>query len=64
MQRTINEVYELIKQKKDNALNDNKRAHTLIESYKLQSQIDAYTDIIILIETSGILTKEKTAKTR
>lgn len=59
MQRTIKDIYELIQQKRENAVNDNKRPHTLIESYQLQGEIDAYTDVLRLIETSGVLENAK-----
>ena len=61
MQRTINEIYELIKQKKENALIDLKlNERNPLKSFNLQGEIDAYTDIICLIESSGLINQDKT----
>lgn len=62
MKRTINDIYQLLKEKEENALNDltgermrpypsNKKIH------KLQGEIAAYQDVIMLIETSEVLNK-------
>lgn len=63
MKRTINEIYELLKQKKENALNDLTRERMRQYSsnkkmLQLQGEIEAYQDTITLIETSDILNKE------
>lgn len=74
MQRTINEIYELLKQKKENAINDRERTrknnyqyvngvkvyHVSNKEYELKGEIDAYTDIICLIESSGLVNQDKT----
>lgn len=66
---TIQEIYELIKEKRDNARNDRERVckqnyeyingakvyHVSNEEYELKGEIDAYTDILCLIESSGDL---------
>lgn len=60
MKRTINEIYELLKQKKENALNDLTRERMRQYSsakkiLKLEGEIEAYQDVIVLIETSEVL---------
>lgn len=60
MKRTINEIYELLKQKKENALNDLTRERMRQYSsnkkmLQLQGEIEAYQDIITLFETSEVL---------
>lgn len=62
MKRTINEIYELIKQKIENAKNDycyeQTRAYpSFKKSLKLQGEIEAYEDVKTLIETSQVLVK-------
>lgn len=79
MKRTINEIYDLIKQKVENALNhkeriiytyrverqrymivkDNEERYIIAEREynKILGELEAYTDIKILIETSGVLEK-------
>lgn len=78
MKRTINEIYDLINQKIENAENHHKRL--LDDLFKERAKIDkdetqimndikminlvegennAYTDIKILIETSGVLNNDK-----
>ena len=64
MQRTINEIYELIQQKKENAKNDLQYERFKIKPSinkvnRLIGEINAYTDIAILIETSGVLDNAK-----
>lgn len=61
MKRTLKEIYELIQQKKQNALNDlnGYAPKTPAEFMKLRGEIDAYTDVLILIETSKVLENEK-----
>lgn len=60
MKRTLKEIYELIQQKKENALNDlNSYApKTPAEFMKLKGEIEAYTDVLVLIETSEVLENE------
>ena len=61
---TIQELYELIKQKKESAINDLMREQAKLIIGKpveteflsaLRGEIDAYTDVLILIESSGVL---------
>ena len=60
MQRTINEIHELIQQKRQNAFNDllGVKPHTPSEHNKLLGEIEAYDDVLWLIETSRVLEKE------
>lgn len=70
MKRTINEIYNLINKKIENASNDFERTVKIIENHpnekeyytphfhSLRGEIDAYTDIKILIETSEVLEDE------
>ena len=67
--RTLQEIYELIKQKKENAERDleTTRPKALIEKNdaeyellimklkELKGEIEAYTDVLCLIESSGVL---------
>ena len=67
--RTIEEIYILIKQKKENAErdretkrekarieeNDAEYGLLIMELEELDGEIDAYTDILCLIESSGVL---------
>ena len=62
MKRTIKEVYDLIQQKKENALND--LAGDKLRPYpsfkkqlKLQGEAEAYEDVLNLISTSSVLTE-------
>lgn len=67
MKRTINEIYDLIKQKIENAERDRDRTIIKMQSSKkeykenankyseLIGEIQAYTDIKILIATSEVL---------
>ncbi len=62
MRRTIEEVLNLIKEKKNNAEIDLEKSYAVDKVFpcpekinKLQGEIDAYSDVIILIETSHIL---------
>lgn len=62
MKRTINEIYDLIKEKKFNAENDLYREKTRVYSstkkqYELKGEIEAYEDVLNLIETSQVLVK-------
>lgn len=63
MKRTINEIYDLIIQKIENANNDviyesNRRCPNNRKVAKLCGEIDAYEDIKTLIESSEVLTNE------
>ena len=73
MERTINEIYKLIEQKIENAERDRERnkynsavinVSNIIEIKKsddeLKGEIQAYTDIKILLETSGLVNQDKT----
>ena len=62
MKRTINEIYNLLLAKQENASND--LTSEQLRKYpsnkkilKLQGEIEAYTDVINLIETSQVLAK-------
>ena len=60
MKRTINEIYNLLLQKKENASNDLtgeqlRKYPSNKKILKLQGEIEAYTDVIVLIETSEVL---------
>lgn len=62
MKRNINEIYELIKEKISNAENDLYREKTRVypstkKQYELKGEIDAYKDVLNLIETSQVLVK-------
>ncbi len=62
MKRTINEIYQLLKEKEENALNDltSERMRPYPSNKKileLQGEIAAYQDVIRLIETSEVLNK-------
>lgn len=77
MKRTINEIYELIKQKRDNAKNDLEIVYDKVNdflkvfdfksgidmfmknNYQLVGEVNAYADIVAVIEESGVL-EEKT----
>ena len=63
MLRTIREIYILIKKKRDNAFNDLRatidgREMNLDKEFHLQGELDAYTDVLILLETSGVVEDE------
>lgn len=63
MKRNIDEIYNLINQKIENAKNDfHKERMRMYPSTKkqflLEGEIQAYTDIKILLETSGVLKDE------
>lgn len=63
MKRTINDIYNLINEKLENAQNDLYREKTRIypnnkKTLKLEGEIEAYEDIKILIETSRILNEK------
>ena len=57
--KTIKEIYEIIKEKRENALNDRLSKGSLSVYnpyiYELKGEIDAYSDVLTLIETSGVL---------
>lgn len=60
MKRSVNEIYDLLKQKEENALNDYHREHSRQypsnkKLLKLQGEIAAYQDVITLLETSEVL---------
>ena len=73
MKRTINEIYELIKEKKENAERDRQISYNTVEEAKnseeylnakmrskeLKGEIDAYTDVICLIESSQVLEDDR-----
>ena len=61
---TLKELYETIKKKKENAINDLMREQAKLIKGKpveteflsaLRGEIDAYTDVIYLLESSGEL---------
>lgn len=72
MKRTINEIYEIIKQKRDNAKNDleitlreiddikliDNYGSNVVKERQLEGELNAYTSIICLIEESGVLEEE------
>ena len=60
MKQTINEIHNLLKQKEENALNDltRERMRQYPSSKKilrLEGEIEAYKDVIVLLETSEVL---------
>ena len=62
MKRTIKEVYDLIQQKKENALNDLagdklRPYQSFKKQLRLQGEAEAYEDVLNLISTSSILTE-------
>lgn len=62
MKRTINDIYQLLKEKEENALNDltGERMRQYPSNKKilrLEGQVAAYQDVITLIETSEVLEK-------
>ena len=70
MKRTINEIYELIEQKKENAERDRERTlqeirnikdydGNILKNERIKGEVDAYVDVLILIETSGVLERSK-----
>ena len=65
--RTIEEVYILLNKKRENAIRDRDRKRNDLsnskewrdnESIRLYGEIEAYTDVIILLETSGLIKPE------
>ena len=63
MKRTINEIYNLLLEKQENALNDLtgeqlRKYPSNKKILKLQGEIEAYTDVINLIKTSQVLADE------
>lgn len=65
MKRTIEEVIDLIKQKRQSAINAIERLprRRTIRTESLASTIDTYTDVLALLETSH-LTEEQKAQDR
>lgn len=68
MKRTIDEIYNIIIEKRRNARNDRERKRNDLsnskewrdnESIILYGEIEAYTDVICLIESSQILKEDK-----
>lgn len=60
MKRDINEIYKILNNKRENAFNDimyerNRQYPSNKKILRLQGEIEAYTDVIILIESSQIL---------
>ena len=62
MERTIQEIYTIIWEKRENAekhyLRESKTSRTPIDKRMLsllEGEIEAYTDVLILIETSEVL---------
>lgn len=65
MIRTINEVYDLIKEKRDNAERDLEIAILVgdrLDMDNLVGEVDAYNDILNLIESSQLLEENKLVK--
>lgn len=74
--RTIEEVYILLNKKRENAIsdrtatknkikieNDNISLNDLFNKFiELKGEIQAYTDVIILLETSGLIKPEDNEK--
>jgi hypothetical protein len=58
MKRTIDEIYELIIEKRDSAISAKNREPEKIVRERLYGEVDAYTDVLILIETSQILKED------
>ena len=59
MKRTISEVIDLIKQKKESAENERDLLFDAIDEAILNSTIDAYTDVLCLLESSHLVEQEK-----
>ena len=51
--KAVKELYETIKQKRDNA--ENKPITDLVEYNQLTGKLNAYNDVLSLIENSGVL---------
>lgn len=69
MKRTLKEVYNLLKQKMENAKIDLEKSQLsnlvfpcIEKIFKLQGEIEAYEDAITLIETSHLLEEENESK--
>ena len=58
MNRTINEIYDIIKEKKYYAQCDLSRKHYPKKQERLKGEVEAYTDVICLIESSGVLSDD------
>lgn len=72
MERTIEEIYKLIVIKRDNAINDKERTHknnyicingkkiynVSDKEHELKGEIEAYTDVLCLLESSGVVDDE------
>lgn len=57
MKRTIKEVYNLIKEKRDNAEKSSRIERVETVRHQLYGQEDAYNDVLRLIESSHLLEK-------
>lgn len=63
MKRTINEVYDLIVEKRDNALNDEKaNENDRFYLREITGAINAYEDVLCLIDSSHLLEEDKPVK--
>lgn len=65
MKRDINEIYKIIREKRVSAQNDlvfercKRKYPSTKKQYLIQGEIGAYTDILVLLETSQILNEEE-----
>ena len=60
MKRTIDDIYRLIVYKRECALNELQREkENKMLRENLFGEIDAYTDVLVLIETSQVLKEDK-----
>lgn len=63
MKRTIKEVYDLILEKRDNALNDEKaNENDRFYLREITGAINAYEDVLCLIDSSHLLEEDKPIK--
>jgi hypothetical protein len=62
MKRTIKEVYDLIKEKMDNAENELKKEEDKLYRMGLRGEIEAYKDVLYLIENSHLSEEDKSVK--
>lgn len=61
MKRTIDEIYNIIVEKRKNAIYDRTkqiREENLDKFVRLNGEIEAYTDVLCLIESSQILKED------
>ena len=56
--RTIEEIYILLNKKRESAFRDKDRERNNTIKERLYGEIEAYTDVIILLETSGLIKPE------